>query len=220
MSNSNEMGQRQAYSLIKRAYAKKGRNPVTTASTLRLQLPISNNKTLYQFPILQGDEQTSFAEQILLNRADAFTATEVGIFIGGFTDAGVVNTAQDYGLYSYGATPIATAVTNTNVLFYNSKLNIAVNNVQYLQNFDTFRFYEAGVAQTGKIMATGGTTAVNVAVGGVNYGFCPLVPTLQFSGSSKIDIQLQLPSPLIGTTGVLVLMFRGFLSLGASNLNK
>lgn len=217
---SNEMSQRQAYSLIKRAYAKAKRNPVTTASTLRLQLPIQANKTLYQFPILQGDEQTSYAEQILLNRADAFTATEMGLFIGGYDDAGVASTSQNYGLYSYGATPIATALNNTNVVFYNSKINIAVNNVQYLQNFDTFRFYQAGVAQTGKIMATGGTTAVKDSIEGVNYGFCPLVPTIQLSGSSKIDIQLQLPAPLAASAGVLILMFRGFLSLGASNLNK
>jgi hypothetical protein len=216
----NEMGARQAYSLIKRAYAKKGRNPVTTASTLRLQLPVASNKTLYQFPILQGDEQTSYPEQILLNRADAFTATEVGLFIGGYTDAAAATTAQDYGLYSYGATPIATALTNTNVLFYNSKLNVAVNNVQYLQNFDTFRFYQAGVAQTQKIMATGGTTGTKDSVDGASYGFSPLVPTLQFSGSSKIDIQVQLPSPLAASAGIMVLIFRGFLSLGASNLNK
>lgn len=220
MAFSNEMGQRQAYSLIKKAYAAKGRNPVTTASTLRLQLPVQANKTLYQFPILQGDEQTAYAEQILLNRADAFTATECGLFVGGYTDAGAANTAQDYGLYSYSATPIATALNNTNVLFYNSKLNISVNNVQYLQNFDTFRFYQAGVAQTQKIMATGGTTGVKDSVDGASYGFCPLVPTLQFSGSSKIDIQLQLPSPLAASAGILVLIFRGFLSLGASNLNK
>ena len=217
---SNEMGARQAYSLIKRAYAKKGRNPVTTASTLRLQLPVASNKTLYQFPILQGDEQTSYAEQILLNRADAFTATEIGLFIGGYDDAGAANTAQNYGLYAYGATPIATALNNTNVVFYNSKINIAVNNVQYLQNFDTFRFYQAGVAQTAKIFGSGGTAAVKDSVDGASYGFCPLVPTLQLSGSSKIDIQLQLPAPLAASAGILILMFRGFLSLGASNLNK
>jgi hypothetical protein len=217
---SNEMSQRQAYSLIKRAYARQKRNPVTTASSLRLQLPIASNKTLYQFPILQGDEQTSYAEQILLNRADAFTATEFGLFIGGYDDSGTASTSQNYGLYSYGATPIATALTNTNVLFYNSKINIAVNNVQYLQNFDTFRFYEAGVAQTAKIMATGGTTSVKDSVQGTSMGFAPLVPTLQFSGSSKIDIQVQLPAPLAASAGIMILVFRGFLSLGASNLNK
>lgn len=217
---SNEMSQRQSYSLIKRAYAKQNRNPVTTASTLRLQLPIAANKTLYQFPILQGDEQTSYAEQILLNRADAFTATEFGLFIGGIDDAGAATVVQNYGLYSYPATPIATLLNNTNVLFFNSKINIAVNNVQYLQNFDTFRFYEAGVAQTGKIMAAGGTTAVKDSVQGVSMGFAPLVPTLQFSGSSKIDIQVQLPAPLAASAGIMIIVFRGFLSLGASNLNK
>jgi hypothetical protein len=216
---SHEMSQRQAYTLIKRAYAKQKRNPVTTASTLRLQLPIAANKTLYQFPILQGDEQTSYAEQILLNRADAFTATEFGLFVGGIDDSGTASTVQNYGLYSYPATPITTLLNNTNVLFYNSKINIAVNNVQYLQNFDTFRFYEAGVNQTGKGLYSTGPVMKD-SVQGVSMGFAPLVPTLQFSGSSKIDIQLQLPAPLAASAGIVILVFRGFLSLGASNLNK
>lgn len=220
------LGERQAFSIIKRAYAKLNRKPITTASTLRLQVPLASNKTQFTFPILQGDEQTVYNEAVLLNRADAFTCTSMGLFIGGLNADGTSNTTSNYPLFSYPSFAVNTAITGVpNSLFFNSYLNISINNVQYLQNYDTYRFYEAGVDQTGRIQATGGGTstiaALTDSVKGSNNGFVNLVPTLQFSGTSKISISLNLPSALTVTNSpILVLMFRGFLSLGASNLNK
>ena len=76
------------------------------------------------------------------------------------------------------------------------------------------------IVQTGNIFATGGdTTGQNSSSG--NDGFTSLVPTLQFSGTAKIDISLSLPTSLAVTNACQInLIFRGFLSLGASNLNK
>lgn len=214
------MSQRQTYSMIKNAYKKVGRTPITTASTLRLIQPVASSKTLYTFPVLQGDTPGTYAEEILLNRADAFTATHVGLFIGGLTAAGAVATNSNYSLYPYSSVAVDAAVTGGDILFNNSYLNIAINNVQYLQHFDTRRFTEAGVVQQGIIMATGGNTANQDSLSG-SAGFVPLVPTLQFSGSSKIDITIQLPASLTVTNACQInLIFRGFLSLGASNLNK
>lgn len=227
------MQERMSYSLIKKAYAKQKRNPVITASTLRLQVPAASAKTTYAFPILQGDEQTVYNEQILLNRADAFTATSMGLFIGGLTNVGLSDTTQSYPLFSYPSLAVNTAFTSptANVLFYNSKINIAINNVQYLQNFDTFRTYNAGFDQMQR-NGTGGAFAATSnlqnqydSVNGKEDGFVPITPTLQFSGTSKIDISIVMPSSLTvanSATGqpIIILIFRGFLSLGASNLNK
>lgn len=223
------LGERNAFSLIKKAYAKVGRKPITTASTLRLQVPLSSNKTLFTFPILQGDEQTAYNEAILLNRADAFTCTSMGLFIGGLNPDGTSNTTSSYPLYAYPSFAVNTAITTApNAIFFNSTLNISINNVQYLQNFDTYRMYEAGVDQQARVPATNVTSVPTAAtsqysdsVKGTNNGFVNLVPTLQFSGSSKISITLNLPTALTVTNSpILVLIFRGFLSLGASNLNK
>lgn len=218
---------RQSYSLIKRAYAKQKRNPITTASTLRLQVavPTGTSKTTVQFPIIQGDEATTYAEAMMLNRADSFTATSMGLFVGGLLDVGTSITAgnTNYGLYPYPSTAVqaALATGQSETLFYNSKINIAINNVQYLQNFDTYSMYNAGVAQNSRLFATGGTPINQDSVRGSNAGFVDLIPTLQFSGTSKIDITLALPAALTVTNAfILVLMFRGFLSLGASNLNR
>ena len=212
-----------AYKTIKGAYAKVGRNPVTTASVLRLMVPVTANKTSYTFPVLQGDATTTYTEAIYLNRADAFTATSVGVFLGGLNDTGgTVNTTNGYQLYGFQSEALTAAgVTNANSLFMHSYLNIAVNNVQYLQNFDIFRAYSAPIIQTGNILASGGDlTAPNSVNGGMN-GFTPLTPTLQFSGTAKLDFTINLPTALAFTTApVINLIFRGFLSLGASNLNK
>lgn len=216
----SEISSRQTYSLIKKAYNKVGRNPITTASTLRLIQPVAAGKTFYTFPILQGDVATSYPEESLLNRADAFTATHIGLFIGGLTPAGLASTAANYSLYPYNSYAVEQGISNAEVLFNNSYLNIAINNVQYLQNFDTRRFSNAGVVQQGIVLSTSvaGGVAQDSLTG--DAGFVPLVPTLQFSGSAKVDITLNLPVSLTNAIGQINLIFRGFLSLGASNLNK
>lgn len=222
----SELSSRKTFSLIKQAYAQKGRNPITTASTLRLIQPVASSKTLYTFPVLQGDTPGTYAEEILLNRADSFTVSHIGLFIGGLSASGTAVTNQAYALYPYASAPVDAALgSNTaNILFNNSVLNIAINNVQYLQNFDTRRFNTAGVVQNGVALSTGavglGTAVAEDSIDGMA-GFVPCVPTLQFSGSSKIDITIQLPSSLSKTVDCQInLIFRGFLSLGASNLNK
>jgi hypothetical protein len=211
-----------AYKTIKGAYAKVGRNPVTTASVLRLMVPVSANKTSYTFPILQGDAVTNYTEAIYLNRADSFTATSVGIFLGGITDTGTASTTNNYQLFGFQSGALTTAgVTNANSLFYHSYLNLAVNNVQYLQNYDAFRCFNAPFVQTGNLFATGGSTTAQNSINGSMDGFAPLTPTLQLSGTAKLDLTLNLPTALAFTVApVINIIFRGFLSLGASNLNK
>jgi hypothetical protein len=215
------LSQRQAFSVIQKAYANKGRKPVTTPSTLRLIQSVVANRTTYTFPILEGDSSVTLAEQRLLNRADAFTATSVGVFIGGLSDAGAAVTAGSYQLFGYQSPALTTAgVTNSNALFSQGYLNVAVNNVAYLQNFDLFRTYQAPIAQTGNLLATGTSTTLQNSIDGQG-GFAALVPTLQFSGTAKIDITISLPTSLAVTNACQInLIFRGFLSLGASNLNK
>ena len=228
---AGEIGLRQAYSTIKQAYAAKGRNPVTTASDLRLIVPISTSKTVFDFPVIVGDDQNNYPDAILLNRADAFTATEMGIFIGKRTGAStaaqVSNTAFDWFSYpnSQQFAVTGTDYTNLKPLFNAGLVNIAINNVQYLQNYSTLRMRRATVTQDSTIYATGGTASITDSFDGERDGYYPLVPTLQLSGTSKISIQISVPQALpIATAATaqycIMVAFRGFLSLGASNLNK
>jgi hypothetical protein len=212
------LAKRQAFSLIKKAYEKLGRKPVTTPSTLRLIVPLTANRTSYSFPILEGDSNLTHPNQILLNRADAFTCTSVGVFIGGLKVGEGLEPTTDLGNEVLSQDPTQLGLTGLKpyAIFNNGLLNISVNNVKYLQNYD--------VLQLNKQSALNGGSSVGMTNGmkGETDGFNDVVPTLQFSGTSKIDITLNTPvAPYTGTaTLYLEIIFRGFLSLGASNLNK
>jgi hypothetical protein len=115
-------------------------------------------------------------------------------------------------------------------LFNNSTINAQINNVQYLQNFSTARFRTTGATQQGlgfgaAKAATGTIEVSSTTVDEFNsgYGYTPIVPTLQLSGTSKIEVTVNLPAGLTQASSgqyVIILALRGFLSLGASNLNK
>lgn len=230
---ASEIGLRQAYATIKSAYRQKQRNPVTTASDLKLIVPMSTTKTNYSFPVLVGDDPTNNPNAILLNRSDSFTATEMGLFVAAASST--TDTAFDW--YSYGNALSGNGMTTTiatqlKTLFNNAVINISINNVQYLQNFSTLRLRKVPIVQTATTLAGNNATATmsgptlqqtpQDSFNGEVDGFYPLVPTLQLSGTSKLDCQLLLPSALTSnpTAGYIMLGFRGFLSLGASNLNK
>ena len=221
--STNIIGLRQAYTTIKNAYKAKQRNPVTTASDLKCLVPVVSGKTSYQFPIIIGDDVNNYPEGILLNRADAFTAVEMGLFIGKKSSA----TDTTYDLFSYpNKVEFGTTDSDTlKTLFNHASINATINNVQYLQNFSTERFRTTGVTQNGLGYAGGAVTSTVIDQFDNTYGFTAIVPTLQLSGTSKIEITVNLPQGLTTTdastnTYVIVLCLRGFLSLGASNLNK
>lgn len=232
---ATELGLRQAYQTIKNAYKAKSRNPVTTASDLRLIVPISTTRTTFEFPVIVGDDQNNYPDAILLNRADAFTATEMGLFIGkragATTPVQVAQTAFDW--YSYPNTAefnaTGTDAVNLRPLHNAGVINATINNVQYLQNYSTLRMRRAPITQTGLGNGAAATTPTVASTqldsfSGESDGYFPLVPTLQLSGTSKIVITLSVPQALPIAAGsfqyCIMLAFRGFLSLGASNLNK
>jgi hypothetical protein len=218
MANISTVGIRQSFSLIRKAYANVGRKPVTTASDLKLVLPLQSNKTSYTFPVLVGDDTNNFPESILLNRADAYTCTELGLFIGAKT--GTNDTAYD--IFSYPNANEFGADTDTlKTLFNAATIDITINNVQYLQNFSCARFRTVGQTQQA---AAGMSTNATQDQFDATFGYYPIIPTLQLSGTAKVNITINLPQSLALSgsinTLVMILNLRGFLSLGASNLNK
>lgn len=219
-----EIALRQQFDTVKAAYAGKGRAPVITPSDLKFIVPVVAGKTNYSFPVLVGEDPNNYPEAILLNRADAFIGTELGIFIGKKSST----SDTTYDVYSYpNTTEFSTDADAFKTLFNHGLVNMAINNVQYLQNFSILRNRRAQTTQTGLTYGytTSGATAPNGvdSFNGENDGFYPLVPTLQLSGTSKIDITVSLPAALAAAgsgTYVIIVAVRGFLALGASNLNK
>jgi hypothetical protein len=87
------------------------------------------------------------------------------------------------------------------------------------------RMRKGSIIQDATLLATGTTATIQDSYSGEQDGFYNLVPSLQLSGTSKISITLSVPQALpIATAATaqycIMLSLRGFLSLGASNLNK
>lgn len=219
-----EIALRQSFDTIKSAYKKAERSPVLTPSDLKLIVPVVTGKTNYSFPVIVGEDPNNYTEAILLNRADAFTALELGVFIGKKSSA----TDTTYDLYSYpNSTEFSTDADAFKTLFNHGLVNMTINNVQYLQNFSILRNRFAQQTQTGLTYGytTSGATAPNGvdSFDGSKDGFYPLMPTIQLSGTSKIDVNISLPAALTAAGSgqyVIIVAIRGFLALGASNLNK
>ena len=223
----NQIALRNAFKSVKGAYASAGRNPIVTPSDLRLENPISQNVNYYQFYALQSEQNPGFSggasnTEIRLNTNDSFFAVLAGLYIAKPSSA----TSAEYFLNSYPNPMTFTATTAAayQMFFNNSTLNIAINNVQYIQNFLTSRFREVGVAQAG-LGAASYLTSAQVAstsvdsFNGDESGITALGSIIEISGQKKADIKMNVPTGLSvapGTYDRLALVLRGFLALNAA----
>ncbi len=223
----NQIALRNAFKSVKGAYASAGRNPIVTPSDLRLENPIQQNVNYYQFYALQSEQNPGFTggasnTEIRLNTNDSFFAVLAGLYIAKPSSA----TSAEYFLNSYPnpSTFTATTAAAYQMFFNNSTLNIAINNVQYIQNFLTSRFREVGVAQAG-LGATSYLTSASVAstsvdsFNGDESGITALGSIIEISGQKKADIKMNVPTGLSvapGTYDRLALVLRGFLALNAA----
>jgi len=223
----NQIALRNAFKSVKGAYASAGRNPIVTPSDLRLENPINQNVNYYQFYALQSEQNPGFTggasnTEIRLNTNDSFFAVLAGLYIAKPSSA----TSAEYILNSYPNPTTFTATTAAayQMFFNNSTLNIAINNVQYIQNFLTSRFREVGVAQAG-LGAASYLTSAQVAstsvdsFNGDESGITALGSIIEISGQKKADIKMNVPTGLSvapGTYDRLALVLRGFLALNAA----
>lgn len=223
----NQIALRNAFKSVKAAYATAGRNPIVTPSDLRLENPISQNVNYYQFYALQSEQNPGFTggssnTEIRLNTNDSFFAVLAGLYIAKPSSA----TSAEFILNSYPnpSTFTATTAAAYQMFFNNSTLNIAINNVQYIQNFLTARFRDVGVAQAG-LGAASYLTSAQVAstsvdsFNGDDSGITALGTIIELSGQKKADIKMNVPTGLSvapGTYDRLALVLRGFLALNAA----
>lgn len=224
----NQIALRNAFKAVKAAYAEKGRSPIVTPSDLRLENVIQQNTTVYQFNALTSEQNPGFSggssnTEIRLNTNDSFWAVLAGLYIAAPSSA----TSAEYALNSYPNPNTFSALTAAayQMFFNNSNLNIAINNVQYIQNYSTARFRNVPIAQAG-LGATSSTAApANVpstsvdSFDGNESGITALGTLIEISGQRKATIQLLTPAGLSVApvaNNRLVLMLRGFLALNAA----
>ena len=180
------------YGTILNRYKAAGKGNVRlTQSTLILSKPLSASQTTYSFDVLETQNSTLVGTETRLNLNDEFIITSLGIYL----QATVTNAAAttSYGTKWFAYVP-SQANAGAGVLqpVYNGNLQIAVNNVVYLDKFDTGKSQCVPRTQDAPF-----TTPSNATIGSTNYakdGMVSIEPMLTLSGAKKNNVIINLAS--------------------------
>jgi hypothetical protein len=185
------------FSVIFAKYNKIGKGNVRlTQSTLILSKPIVPTVATYNFDVLETQTATLQNNEIRLNLNDEFIVTTMGLYLQAsverITEAGVA-TASGSVLFPYIPTEQTSNLASLNDI-YNGTLQIAVNNIVYLDKWDTRKHESRPRTQytqfTTPNSATQGSTEFNKSA------MFPVEPLLTLSGAKKNNIQLALANAI------------------------
>ena len=139
------------------------------------------------------------ADQIRLNINDEFVCTTLGIFAEGDLQVGMANSGIKR-LFTYAPIENTSSASRFENL-WNGTLSISVNNIVFLDKFDTRKHEYIGQTQWGSF-AAGTQNATQNSAQFSKSGMFPIEPSLTLSGSKKNQITLQLNTAL--TTGATI----------------
>jgi len=213
------LGSRMAYDKAKEAINNAGFSAgqaVLSQGYIRTEVALSTTKTSYQFPILVNDNinGSSFNTSNLLNLQDAFYVSSIGLFFAK-PSSGVDTTFQlvsypNASIFSSGAAYSAALFT-----WYNSSLQLVVNNRQIIPSYDLYRHYS--VPQTQTATAVGYSASTNNTKdqqSGADSGFYPVEPGWVLVGSKNNTLTVNLPQAMsaVETNSRAIIIFRGHLA--------
>jgi hypothetical protein len=210
------LGSRMAYDKAKEAINNAGFSAgqaVLSQGYLRSEVALSATKTSYQFPILVNDNinGASYNTSNLLNLQDAFYVSSIGLFFAKPSSA----TDTTFQLCSYPNASIFAAAAATSLFtWYNSSLQLIVNNRQIVPSYDLYRHYSVPQQQT---TANADYTASGISYkdqqSGADSGFYPIEPGWVLVGSKNNTLTVNLPQSLgtVDNFSRAILIFRGHL---------
>lgn len=203
---SSQVGSRLAYQTAKNAINNAGfttGQAVLSQGYLRLEVALSTTKTLYQFSILQNDNinGSQFNTEQRLALQDAFYCSSIGLFFGVPSSA----TASNYQLVTYPNSTIFSAANTASSLYnwYNSSLQLSVNNRQIVPSYDLYRHYSVPQTQDG-------TTTIDQQDGSMS-AFYPIEPGWVIVGSKNNILTVTLPNAMaaVEANSRAILILRG-----------
>jgi hypothetical protein len=212
------LGSRMAYDKAKEAINNAGFSAgqaVLSQGYIRTEVALSTTKTSYQFPILVNDNinGSSFNTSNLLNLQDAFYVSSFGLFFAKPSSS----TDTTFQMVTYPNASIFSTANTANSLYtwYNSSLQLVVNNRQIIPSYDLYRHYSVPQTQT--------TTNADYTTSGISYkdqqsgadsGFYPVEPGWVLVGSKNNTLTVNLPQAMtaVETNSRAVLVFRGHLA--------
>lgn len=178
-----------------------------TQSTLFLSKPINPTTTVYNFDVLESQTQTLEGDEIRLNLNDEYTITQIGFYLqarvlfrneAGFTDSGakVLLTDTLFGVTASEAVKLQP--------FYDGAFQIAVNNIIYLDKYDTKKSNYTPITQVNAGGGSGLTYTANFeSVDFSKNGLYFCEPMVVLSGAKKNTLQLTLPRAISEATFIV-----------------
>ena len=199
MTQQNTVNSRLVYENAKKNLQDAGvslANAKLTQSFLRLENQLLTNKTQWQFPVLNNQNNfsgTIFPTEQRLNQQDSFVTAMLGVFVSNPTS----NTVANFVLHTYPNAQVFTTANTAASLetLYNSYLQLAVNNDIILPAWDVSRHRLVPQTQGGVIITAQTVLPIDQIDLGSD-GFYPVEPNLVFIGSKNSVLNLILPVAL------------------------
>ena len=169
-----------------------------TQSSLFLRKPINPTATSYQFDVLETQTSTLQGDEIRLNLNDEFITTQMGLYLTGnasiTNQEGAVTQLPGLNLHTHTLQNVNFVNGQALTPFYDGALKIAVNNIVYLEKWDTRKHYVAPRTQFANFATPNQALVPSNAFN--KDGMYPVEPMLTLSGAKKNDITLALPAAI------------------------
>jgi len=172
-----------------------------TQSSIYLTKPINPNVTTYSFDVLETQTATLQNDELRVNINDEFYLTTLGLYLVAECKQADPSTTTTQVLLTYAP------VENSNTLvsvedFYRGSLQLSVNNVVYLDKWDTAKHKFVPRTQFANHLASNSATIPSVEYS--KNAMFPIEPILQISGAKKNTIQIVLPNAISSATFDLI----------------
>jgi len=184
-------------------YAQLGKpNVRLTQSSLFLTKPISSTQTTYTFDVLETQTATLQRDELRVNINDEFYITHLGLYLVATVTNGSYSGVK---LLTYAPIEAGAQTLQVEGLF-NGSLSIGVNNVIYLDKFDTRKFEMVPQTQFSSFFSEAGAyNKCTIAQENLSLNnMFPIEPMLQLSGAKKNTITLSLANAITGTNFTVI----------------
>lgn len=180
-------------------YARLGKSNVRlTQSSIFLTKPINPNVTTYSFDVLETQTATLQNDELRVNINDEFYLTTLGLYlVATATQVEGRTPATSSVLLTYAPIENSASILTTED-FYRGSLQLSVNNVVYLDKWDTAKHKFVPRTQFSNFITPNGASIPSVEYS--KNAMFPIEPILQISGAKKNTIQVVLPNAISGAT--------------------
>jgi hypothetical protein len=164
-----------------------------TQSSLFLVKDITNTSTTYNFDVLESVNGNVLPEEIRLNINDEFIVTELGIYLYGTQNVEGNPASTGKRLFTNTLSQINAAQANNVSPVYQGQLKIAVNNIVYVEKWDSKK-HEFVPRTQFQPFTNGVFPALQDSNDWMNDGMQELAPMVTLSGAKKTELSLTLPT--------------------------